>query len=291
MVDMTGKVVMVTGATNGIGQAAALELATMGATVVLIGRNSQKLAQTVSDIKRDSGHDNVHSFRADLSVMDEIRTLAATFKQQFDRLDVLLNNAGVILSQRQLSQDGYELTFATNHLNYFLLTHLLLDVLKASAPARIVNVSSDAHRSAAIFDFDNLDGSNAYGMGGFRAYGQSKLANVLFTRELARRLAGSGVTANAVHPGTINTGFGKNNGGMMGLVMRVIGPLLLKSPEEGAKTLVYLASSPEVDGVTGEYFTDCNSVAPSVAAQDDDSAKRLWAISAEMTGLAADGSR
>lgn len=286
MADMTGKVALVTGATNGIGKVAALELAQMGATVVVAGRNPQKTAATVAEIKRDSGNDAVHGLVADLSLQAQVRGLADDFKSQFDRLDVLLNNAGALFKKQQETVDGYELTFALNHLNYFLLTNLLLDIIKASAPARIINVSSEAHQSSATFDFDNLDGRKAYGFAGTGVYGQSKLANILFTRELARQLAGTDVTANAAHPGMVATGFARNNGGLMALFMKTLGPLLMKTPAQGAETLVYLASSPEVEGVTGGYFADRQSVAPSAGAQDDAAAKKLWAISAEMTGLA-----
>lgn len=286
MVDMSGKVILVTGATNGIGKVAACELTRMGATVVLVGRNPEKTERAISEIKQYTGSKFVHSLIADLSVMDQVRTLAADFKREFDRLDVLLNNAGAYFSKRQETADGYEMTFALNHLNYFLLTNLLLDVLKASAPSRVINVSSDAHRMVKGIDFDNLDGKKSWGLMGFAAYGQSKLANILFTRELARQLAGTGVTANALHPGTIASGFGQNNNNLLGnLFYKTIAPIILKSPEEGATTPIYLATSPEVQNVSGQYFVDARVVEPSKAAQDEEAARRLWKISAEMTGL------
>ncbi|MBZ0302793.1 MAG: SDR family oxidoreductase [Anaerolineae bacterium] len=284
---MSGKVVLVTGATNGIGKVAARELAKMGATTVIVGRNPDKTQTTIAEIKQASANSQVHGLIADLSVMDSVRSLAEEFKRNFDRLDVLLNNAGAVFSERQETADSLERTFALNHLNYFLLTNLLLDVLKRSAPARIVNVSSDAHRMVRRMNFEDLNSEKSWGIMGWKAYGQSKLANILFTRELARQLEGSGVTANAVHPGGVSTGFGKNNGGLMALMMKAAGPLFMKTPEQGAETLIYLASAPEVQGVSGGYFADRHPVEPSPAAKDDAAAQRLWEISAKWVGLAA----
>jgi NAD(P)-dependent dehydrogenase (short-subunit alcohol dehydrogenase family) len=284
MADLREKVILITGATNGIGKAAAQQLALMKPTLVLVGRNPERTERTVAELKTASGNPHIHGLVADLSVMAQVHDLAEQFKRRFDRLDVLLNNAGAVFEQRQRSADGFELTFATNHLNYFLLTNRLLDVLKASAPARVVNVSSDAHRIARQMDFDNLDGQR-WGMMGFQAYSLSKLANVLFTRELARRLEGSGVTANALHPGSIASGFGRNNSSLFStLFFKTVGPLMMKSPEVGARTLVYLAASPEVEGVNGGYFVDCKPVQPSKAAQDDTAARRLWEISEKLVG-------
>lgn len=289
MQTMQGKTCLVTGATSGVGKAAVQTLAGMGATVVIVGRNGEKTARVVEGIKAATGNAAVSSLLADLSIQADIRKLATEFQQRHDRLDVLINNAGGIFLDRQLSADGIEMTFAVNHLNYFLLTNLLLDTLKASAPARIINVASDAHRFGPL-DFDDLQSERSYSA--FGVYGRSKLANILFTVELARRLEGSGVTANALHPGFVNSGFGKNNrsGFWRGLFVRLydwIGPLIARSPEKAAETVIYLATSPEVAGVTGRYFVDCEPKAPTADATDRGAAARLWAISAEMVGLPA----
>ena len=229
---MQGKICLITGGTNGIGKSTAQELARMGATVVIVGRNAQKTAQVVEEIRAASGNKNVDSLLADLSSQQEVRRLADEFKSKYAQLHVLLNNAGAVFMQRQLSVDGIEMTFALNHLAYFLLTNLLLDTLKASAPARIINVSSDAHARGKI-EFDNLQGERSYSSG---AYGNSKLANILFTMELARRLEGTGVTVNALHPGFVATGFGKNNPGFLMKIIRAAVPLIARSPEKGAET-------------------------------------------------------
>lgn len=284
MAQMDGKVVLVTGATNGIGKVTALELAKMGAAVVVAGRNSARTQAVVGEIRAASGNPNVEGLVADLSVMAQVRQLADEFKAQHDRLDVLVNNAGAVFSQRGETDDGYEMTFALNHLNYFLLTNLLLDVLKASAPARIINVSSDAHRMTRGLNFDDLNRKKKYPMMGMAAYGDSKLANVLFTYELARRLQGTGVTANAVHPGAVATGFAHNTPGLLDRVMRVMHRFSL-TPEEGARTMIYLASSPEVEGINGKYFEKMKAVQSSKASHDEEAARRLWEISEQMTGL------
>jgi len=220
---------------------------------------------------------------ADLASLDEIRGLAAAYKQKHQQLHVLVNNAGAYNAQRTTTKDGFETTFGVNHLAYFLLTELLLDVLKASAPARIINVSSTAHVGGHM-NFDDLQGEKKYV--GRAAYGQSKLANVLFTYELARRLEGTGVTANALHPGVVRTGFGKNNPGMMGQLFRlaqtVARPFFI-SPVQGAATSIYLASSPEVEGVTGKYFAKCKAVDSNAESYDTAVAQRLWQISEQLT--------
>jgi NAD(P)-dependent dehydrogenase (short-subunit alcohol dehydrogenase family) len=279
---MSGKICLVTGATNGIGKAAAQALAKMGATVVIVGRNAPKTAQLVEEIRAASDNQNVSSLLADLSSQQEVRRLSEEFKSRYSHLDVLLNNAGGTFTTRQLSVDGIEMTFALNHLAYFLLTNLLLDTLIASAPARIINVSSDAHSGGKI-DFDNLQGERSYS--GFGPYGNSKLANILFTTELARRLEGTGVTVNALHPGLVNTGFGKNNPGFIMKIMGAVIPLIARSPEKGAETSIYLASSPEVEGITGKYFIDCKVTQPAPQASDRAVALRLWNVSAEMAHL------
>lgn len=279
---MDGKVVLITGATNGIGKVTALELAKKGARVVIVGRNAAKTEATAGEMRSASGDAQVDFFVADLSSQAEVRRLAEEFQHKYPRLDVLINNAGMYFAQRGETVDGFERTFALNHLAYFLLTNLLLDTLKASAPARIVNVSSAAHNTGPL-NFDDLQ-NREYGMAGYRAYGQSKLANLLFTYELARRLRGTGVTANALHPGAVNTGFGKNNRGLVKLAMGLVSRFEL-SPEKGAQTSIYLASSPEVEGVSGQYFDQCKPVRSSPASYDEEAQKRLWEISAQMTGL------
>ncbi len=278
---MHGKVCLITGGTNGIGKSAALGLAQMGATVVIVGRNAQKTAHVVEEVRAASGNQSVDSLVADLSSQRDIRQLADDFKRRYATLHVLLNNAGAVFMQRQLSVDGIEMTFALNHLAYFLLTHLLLDTIQASVPARIINVSSDAHSGGQI-EFDNLQGERHYGT---RAYGNSKLANILFTMELSRRLEGTGVSVNALHPGFVNTGFGKNNPGLLIKIIRAIIPLIARSPDKGAETSLYLASSVEVETLTGKYFHDSKAIPTAPQANDRAVAKRLWDVSAEMVDL------
>jgi retinol dehydrogenase-12 len=278
---MYGKTCMVTGATSGIGAVTAQALAQQGATVIVVGRSPDKCTATVNQIKDQTGNPAVEFMVADLSAQKEIRQLAHQFKSRHQRLDVLVNNAGAIFLRRQETVDGLEMTFALNHLSYFLLTNLLLDTIKASAPARIVNVSSRAHRGAQIH-FDDLQGRSSYS--GQRAYGQSKLANVLFTYELARRLEGAGITVNALHPGVVASNFAMNNGSIVSLFMRLFHWIAI-SPEKGAQTSIYLATSPDVEGVTGKYFVDKKAVPSSPASYDQADAKRLWQVSAELTGL------
>lgn len=282
---MERKVVLITGATDGLGKAAALALAKQGATVVIVGRDPAKTRATAGEIKEQSGTPSADGLVADLSSMAEVRRLANELRQGYSRLDVLINNAGAIFARRQATVDGYERTFALNHLSQFLLTNLLLSMLEAGAPSRIINVSSQAHEGGAI-DFDDLQGERSYGIGGGRAYSRSKLANIMFTYELARRLAGAGVTANALHPGTVATRFGENNGGMMRLGMRMFHRFAI-SAEEGADTIIYLASSREVEGVTGRYWEKRRPIRSSPASYDEGAQKRLWDVSAQMTGLVA----
>ena len=278
--NMQNKVVMVTGATNGIGFEAAKALAAQGATIVGVGRNPQKSEDAAAQITRTTGNPKVEFLVADLSVQAQVRQLAATFKQKYNRLDVLLNNAGGFFARREVSADAIEMTWALNHLNYFLLTDQLLDVLKASAPARIVNVSSGAHTGAKGINFDDVEFKHGYSS--WTVYGHSKLANVMFTYELARRLDGAQVTANALHPGFVATGFGHNNGGLMRTGMNVVQKIAAKKPEQGAATSIYLASSPEVEGVTGKYFSDSKETRSSAASYDVDAQKRLWELSERM---------
>ena len=283
-VSLAGKVCMVTGATSGIGKVAARELAQRGAEVVVVGRNEARCEATVSQIRQQTANPSVEFLLADLSSQQEVRRLAREFESRYPRLDVLVNNAGAIMLSRRESVDGIEMTLALNHLAYFLLTNLLLDTLKSSAPARIVNVSSNSHERAKL-DFDDLQNRRRYW--GFRAYAWSKLENILFSYELARRLEGTGVTVNALHPGLVGTNFLANNGAL-GRLLKMLVVIKGISPERGARTSIYLASSPELETVTGRYFFQEQEVPSSSASYDEDAARRLWQLSAEMTGLAAE---
>ncbi len=277
---MSGKVCLVTGATSGIGQVTARELAQMDATIIAVGRNPQKGAETVAEIKRHGASDKVEFMQADLSSQESIRDLARTFTAKYDQLQVLVNNAGGVFSKRETTVDGLEMTFALDHLAYFLLTELLLPVLERSAPARIVNVSSGAQSTGKI-DFDDLQGAKRYS--GWRAYSQAKLANVLFTYELARRLQGTGVTANCLHPGFVATGFAQNNSGALQALIKV-GQVFAISPEKGAETSVFLASSSLVEGVSGKYFANKKERKSAKQSYDEPVARRLWDVSAQLTG-------
>ena len=285
---MHGQVCLITGATSGIGRVTAEALARLGATLVLVGRSPEKTAQTVAAIKAATGNSNVEGLLADLSVQSQVRALAAQLLARYSRLDVLVNNAGAIFFSRQETADGLEMTFALNHLNYFLLTNLLLDTLKATAKehgaARLVNVASGAHRRVPGLRFEDLQSRNGYT--GYGAYGASKLANLLFNLELSRRLAGSGVTANAVHPGLVSTGFAGNNRQWFWRLAYAVINRVGRTPEQGADSLIYLATAPEVARVSGSYFFDRKVVAASPAARDEAAARRLWDISEQLTGLA-----
>ena len=278
---MRGRVCLITGATSGIGRVAAEDIASMGATLCLVGRDQARSERAVQEIRARTGNDGIEYLLADLSVQAEVRRLAFEFRSRHDRLHVLVNNAGATFGRRQETRDGIELTFALNHLAYFLLTNLLLDLLKASAPARIVNVSSGAHQRAPL-EFDDLQNHRRYR--GMRVYGQSKLCNLYFTYELAERSRGSGVTVNALHPGFVATNFGRSNNGWLGAIMPLAHRLAL-SPQRGAETLVYLASSPEVETVTGQYFFQKRPIRSSPASYDIDARRRLWAVSEAMTGM------
>ena len=280
---MGEKICLITGATSGIGKATAVGLANMGASVVIVGRDRGRGEAAVSHIKEKSANASVGLMLADVSSQEEIRRLADEFKEAYPRLDVLVNNAGVIRSKRITTADGLETTFAVNHLAYFLLTNLLLDRLKAGAPSRIVNVASGEQRNATI-DFDDLQGEKGYT--GAKAYSQSKLATVLFTYELARRLQGTGVTANCLHPGVVGTNLGSGVSGAFGFMVRAMTPLM-KSPAKGAETSIYLASSPEVEGLSGGYFVKKAEARSSDVSYDERLARRLWEASAELTKLPA----
>ncbi len=284
---MDGRTVIVTGASSGIGRATATALARAGARTVLTARDASRGRDALDAVRRSSGSEDVHLVLFDLGDLGSVRAGAAELLDGNPEIHVLVNNAGLVLSERRETVDGYEATFATNHLGPFLLTELLTDRLVASAPARVVNVTSDAHKSARRgLDFDDLQSERGYR--GMQAYGRSKLANILFTTELARRLAGSGVTANCAHPGVVATGFGRDGDtkGVFAFGLKLIKPFVL-TPEKGARTSVYLASSPEVAGVTGKYFVKCAEASPSAAAQDADAAARLWAVSDELVAAAS----
>jgi NAD(P)-dependent dehydrogenase (short-subunit alcohol dehydrogenase family) len=294
--DTKGKVVVITGATSGIGQVTAENLAGRGARIVQIARNHERGEASMKRL-REQAPGAAHSIHyADLSRVSEMKRVASEIAAAESRIDVLINNAGAMFSSRQVTEDGLELTFALNHMAYFVLTHGLLERLVASPPARIVNTSSDAHAGAAL-DFDDLQSAETYrrrdllewmryGGPGFKVYGRSKLCNILFTRELARRLSGTGVTANSVHPGFVATRFGDQSGGLISFSIGIAKRFAL-SPQKGAETLVYLASSPEVANVTGQYFTKCRAIRPSGWALDDAAARRLWEESARLAGVAS----
>jgi NAD(P)-dependent dehydrogenase (short-subunit alcohol dehydrogenase family) len=301
---MKGRVCLVTGATAGIGEAVARELAHRGATVVIVGRNEARCQATVDAIRKETGNLAVEYLRADLSSQGDIRRLADEFRQKHTRLHVLVNNAGAMYVERQDSVDGIEMTLALNHLGYFLLTNLLLDLLKVSAPSRIVSVSSRAHMDVKAFDFSILEGEEhdparpIYGKTRFTGflytlflpprhpafvrYAQSKLANMLFTYELARRLDGIGVTVNAAHPGFVASNFMVGNG-IFGWFMRLWAGLFAIDVQQGASTPIYLATSPEVEGISGKYFDKQRQAPSSPASYDEPAAHRLWALSDELT--------
>jgi NAD(P)-dependent dehydrogenase (short-subunit alcohol dehydrogenase family) len=277
---LAGKVALITGASGGMGKSTALALARKGAQVVMLCRDATRGAAAVEDVKRESGNAQVELLIADLASQRSIRDAVAEFKKRHSRLDILVNNAGVNLGQRTVTPDGIEATLATNHLGPFLLTNLLLDVLKASAPSRVINVGSGAHRPGKI-RLDDLQFERKYSA--FSAYAQSKLANVLFTYELARKLKGTGVDVNCADPGVVATSLGGDQ-----LIFRLIVKLpFLQSPDQGARTAIYLASAPELTGVTGKYFEKSKEKASSKPSQDEKLAGELWDVSARLTGLAA----
>jgi len=280
---LTGKTVLVTGGTGGIGLATAAGLAGLGARVGIVGRDAGRARAAAERIRTVAAGGDVDVFIADVSSQREVQRLAGQVLAAYPRLDVLVNNVGGYWATRHATEDGLERTFAVNHLAPFLLTHLLLDRLRSSAPARVVTVSSGAQAMGRI-DFDDLQGERSYS--GQRAYNQSKLANVLFTYELARRLEGSGVTANVLHPGVVRTAFGQEDSrGWMRLMLPVVRPFM-KTPERGAETSIYLASSPEVEGVSGRYFANSKPKTSSRASYDTAAARRLWEVSAGLVGLA-----
>lgn len=278
---MKGKTVVMTGGTSGLGEIAAERLAQSGARIVLIARDPARAEATLARLRKTAPGLAHKVHYADLTHIPEMKRVAIEIAREEPRIDVLINNAGAMFSRRRLTKEGLEYTFALNHMAYFVVTEGLRDRLLTSAPARIVNVASAAHQRARL-DFGDLQAAKSFGA--MKAYGRSKLCNILFTRELARRLQGTGVTANCLHPGFVATRFGDQSGG---LISRVVGiaKLFAISPEEGAETLIYLASSPAVAETTGEYFYKCRSATPSQAARDDREALLLWECSAALAGL------
>lgn len=299
---MTGKTCLVTGATSGIGRATALELARAGARVVIVGRSAERCSAAIESIRRETGRSDEEFIAADLGSQAEVRRVAAEFLERHSRLDVLINNAGALFALRRESIDGIELTLALNHLAPFLLTNLLLETLRKSAPSRIVNVSSDAHQDVKAFDFDDPQARHRrpnYGQSELSSlglsltmpwahpavvqYAQTKLANLLFTYELARRLDGTGVTVNAVHPGFVSSNFAAGNGSL-GFFMRLWSRIFGISAEEGAKAVLHVASSPDVRA-GGQYFSKCKAAPSSPASNDRAAAERLWKLSEDLTSM------
>jgi NAD(P)-dependent dehydrogenase (short-subunit alcohol dehydrogenase family) len=279
---MQGKTIVVTGATSGIGEVAAVELARMGARIVFTARNPLRAVDTLARLKI-ANPDAEHSYHlADLSLLDGMRQAGERIARDAPIIDVLINNAGAMFGRREETKDGLEQTFALNHMSYFVLTNLLLPCLKAASSARIVSTASMAHRAMKL-NFDDLQCKNGYFS--YVAYGRSKLCNILFTRELARRLQGTTVTANCLHPGFVATRFADSSDGLMRAGFGIAKKMGAISPDAGAKTIIYLASSSEVDGVSGLYFSRCAPETPTPEAQDDAAAKRLWEISAKIAGM------
>lgn len=276
-----GKTCLMTGATSGIGKVTARELARLGGHIVIVSRNEEKCQRTAASINEEMGVERVTYIVADLSVLENVRQAAEEYKESYDNLDVLVNNAGAYFTSRHETPDGFERTFALNHLSYFVLTHELLGLLKTNGPARIINVASDAHRGNKI-TFDDLNREEKYS--GFQVYGESKLANIMFTYALDRRLSDTNVSVNAVHPGFVASNFGKNNSLPVRLLTSFL-HLFARSPEKGAETSIYLASSSDVAGESGKYYVDKKTKRSSKASYDTDAQERLWEESKEMTGI------
>ena len=281
---MKGKTVVITGATSGIGEVAAIELARQGARIVFVARDRSRAERLMAELAAANPDAKHASHLADLSRLAEMKRLAGVIAAAEPAIDVLINNAGAMFASREVTADGLEMTFAVNHMAYFVVTNLLLGRLKSTPGARIVSTASDAHKSGRL-DFNDLQSEKSYA--GFRVYGTSKLCNILFTRELARRIKGTGVTANCLHPGFVATRFGDNSGGLLGFGIGVAKRLAALTPEQGAKTITYLASSKEVEGKSGGYYHKCAPATPNRAAQNDVDAKRLWEISEKLSGVTA----
>ena len=281
---MNQKICVITGATDGVGLETARTLGKDGWTLALVARNAQKGERIATELRAECGNEDITFKQADLSLQKDVRRVAGELADSYPRIDVLINNAGAIFWKRKQTAEGFEATLALNHLNYFLLTNLLLDRLKAAPSARIVNVASRAHVGASV-DFDDMDGTAAYKrcMGGWIAYQRSKLQNIMFTYALARRLEGTNVTANALHPGFVKTRFGKDNGGAFAVILNIGMRVSAISVQKGAETQTYLARSPEVEGVSGKYFSECRAVTSTKQSMDEAAQERLWAMSEDMT--------
>lgn len=275
---MAHKTIVITGATDGIGKVAAWELAQRGAALILIGRNAEKGKHVVNEISGLTSNNNIRFYQADLSLLTQTKRVCGEIKKDFNHIDILLNNAGGYFSQFHQTEEGLEVTFVLNHLNYFVMTQELLPLLEAASSARIVNVSSDAHNGQSI-DWDNIQGEKGYK--GWTAYGRTKLMNILFTYELARRIADTSVTANCLHPGFVKTKFGNNNPGFVGFGIKLAKAISAVKLETGAETSVYLSSSPEVEGISGKYFYKCKPKKSSEVSYIHEDWKRLWALSEE----------
>lgn len=279
--DMTGRICLITGGNSGIGKETAVALAKLGATVVIVSRNTEKGEAAVLEIKSRSGNQNVDMLQADLSSLDSVRELADDFRRRYKKLHVLINNAGVYLPKHIVTIDGLEATFATNHLGHFLLTNLLLNPLRDNAPSRIINITSAAHHGYTI-DFEDLQSEKKYSA--FKAYGQSKLANILFTYQLAKKLQGTSVTVNCLHPGVVRTGFGKDVSGLFSVGVRILSPFMM-SPQKAARAAVYLATAPELENVTGKHFSKGKEEKSSRESYDEYMAERLWEVSSKLAGI------
>jgi NAD(P)-dependent dehydrogenase (short-subunit alcohol dehydrogenase family) len=276
---MQGKTVLITGATSGIGAVAARDLAGLGARILIVARDRRRAQETLRALRSANPAPEHRAYYADLSRLGEMKRVAAEIAAAEPRIDVLMNNAGLIAAHNRRTEDGLELMFATNHMSYFVLTNMLIGQLRAAGSARIVSTASEAHRRARL-DFERLQEQR-----GASGYGATKLCNILFTRELARRLAGTDVTANCLHPGFVATRFGDDAGGMLRTGIAIAKRLFALSPAEGAKSMVYLASSPEVAGRSGGYFDRCAPAQPSPAACSEEDAARLWELSARLSGV------
>lgn len=279
-ISMRGRVCLVTGATSGIGRVAARELATKGATVILVGRSQEKCVATMEEINNVTGSDALDYFVCDLSNFQQIRTMTLALKRKYSKLNVLVNNAGGLFMRRQYNVDGIEMTWALNHFGYFWLTGMMLDILKDSAPSRIVNVSSDAHKRALLDDMPNFKEKTAVG---YLGYANTKLANLLFSYHLAYSIKSTGVTVNALHPGVVATSFGANNG-LMGQIVQIYSSTFGVSPEKGARTIIQLASAPELYSTTGKYFVNEKEASSSKASHDTRLGTRLWQWSLDVSG-------
>jgi len=279
---MHGRTCVITGATSGIGQSAAEALAALGGRIIVVARSKVRGTSTIERLQTIAPDINHSVYYGDLSRLADMKRVAAEISGAEPRIDVLINNAGALFSSRRMTVDGFECTFALNHLSYFVLTHGLRERLQAAAPARVVNTASATHKRSHL-NFDDLQYGRGYS--GVYAYERSKLCNILFTRELARRLAGTGITANALHPGLVASRFGDRSGGLVSPIFWLIKGLFGVSPEVGARTMVYLASSPDVASLSGSYFERCQPVLPARQAESDGDAKRLWEETEKLTGI------